>query len=548
VALCTALLEVLAFVFPAATQVIVDHVIQPRRDEWLWPIAAGIAGAGVGQVALVFARDRVIHLLHIALDAALMSEFVAHLLRLPMRALLQRPTGDLMQRVQANIELRDFATRLVTALLDSALVLAYAGLMLAYHAGLGLLVLSTHAARLLLTQAWRTGQREAIGRELAAHGRESAAALEALSAPELVRAFNLQTTLAERYRDLAQSRANAALARSALAQRNGRAMQIFDGLVQALLLGACGAAVIAEQLTLGEFAGFLALHGLLGRPLQAMAGLAGQVTLLRGTLERLDDVLTLPREPNGSVRLHALRGEVELRNVHFRYDVQAPEVLRGINLRMRAGEKVAIVGRSGAGKSTLARLVLGLVQPTGGEVLVDGHPLRTLDIDALRRQMGAVLQEPSVFDDTVRANLNLSDDDASATALRAACRDARLHEVIDALPEGYETRLGPGGVRLSGGQRQRITIARALLKMPALLVLDEATSHLDPHTEQQVQQALQRLRCTQIVIAHRLATVMSADRIVVLDAGVIVQQGTYEELAACDGMFRRLLTAGSELC
>jgi ABC-type bacteriocin/lantibiotic exporter with double-glycine peptidase domain len=548
VAACTALLELIALIFPAATQVVVDHVIQPGRDEWLWPIGAGLAAAGVAYVALIFARDRVIHLLHITLDLALMSEFVAHLLRVPLRTLQQRSTGDLMQRVSANVELRDLSTRLVTALLDSALALSYSVLMLAYHWRIGLMVLSLHAFRLAMSQLGRRGQREAIAHELAARGREDAAALEALSAPEMVRAFKLQAMLAERCRAAVHGRANAALVRTALVQQQGRLMQLFDGLAHAALLFACGTAVVAEQLTLGEFAGLLALHALLGRPLQAMVAMAVELTLLRATLERLDDVLAVPSERSGGARLPALRGEIELRNVSFRYDVHARDVVRDVNLHVRPGEKVAIVGRSGAGKSTLAHLVLGLVQSTCGTVLIDGRPLDCLDLDALRRQIGAVLQDAFVFDDTVRANLNLADDDPPLTALRAAARNACLDEVIDALPQGYQTRLGPGGMRLSGGQRQRIAIARALLRQPALLVLDEATSHLDAHTEQQVQRALENLRCTQLVIAHRLATVRNADRVVVLENGSIVQQGTYEELAATEGVFRTLLHGGRDLC
>jgi ATP-binding cassette subfamily B protein len=545
---CTLLLELVALVPPAATQVMVDHVILPQRDAWLWVVAAAVAAACASQVALVFVRDRVIHWLHAALDLSLMSGFVAHLLHLPLAALAQRPAGDLMQRVQANIELRDLSTRLIDCVLDSALVLAYAALMLAYHPLLGLGVLSSHGVRLALTQAWRGAQREAIGQEQAALGRERGAAAEALGAAEFVQAFGLAGALARRQRERLDERGNAALRRTLLGQRSARGMTAFDAVCHAALLAGAGFAVMAEQLTLGEFAGFLALHALLGRPLQSMAALAGELALLRGSLERIDDVLAAPVEARGGQVLPDLRGDIELRGVCHRYSRHAPWVLDGIDLRIAAGERVAIVGPSGAGKSTLARLVLGLATPTSGEERLDGHDLRTLDMVALRRRMAAVLQDAFVFDDTARANLALADDDLPSRDLHAAARVAQLHDVLEALPQGYDTPLGPGGLRLSAGQRQRLMIARALAHRPSVLVLDEATSHLDTATEAALQSHLDGMRCTQLVIAHRLATVRNADRILVMQGGRIVQSGRFEDLGLVPGVFRDLLQAGGAWC
>jgi ATP-binding cassette, subfamily B, bacterial len=547
VAACAVLLELVALVLPAATQVMVDHVIQPQRNGWLWAIAAAVAGAAGAQLALTFARDRVIHLLHLTLDLSLMSGFITHLLRLPLRALQQRSPGDLMQRVQANMELRDLSTRLITAGLDTVLMLAYGALMVAYDVGLGVLVLTLHGMRLALAQLYRRSRREAIGRELMQRGRERSTAVEALAAPEMVRAFGLAALLTERFVVQASERVNATLERAALTQRVERLIQLFDGVGLALVLWSAGTAVLAERLTMGEFAGFLALHALLGRPLQSVVGLLGTLAVIRGTLERIDDVFDVPAEPRGAVVLDALRGEVALRGVRFRYHPRAAEVLAGIDLTVRAGERVAIVGRNGAGKSTLARLILGLEQPTYGQVLIDDHDLACLDLRRLRQRIGAVLQEPFVFNDTVRGNLRLADDEVPLEALRAACRAACLDDVVMELEQRYDTPLGPNGSRLSGGQRQRLSVARALAGRPALLVLDEATSHLDPATEAALQANLESLGCTQIIIAHRLNTVRHADRIVVLDAGRIAQEGRFEQLATAPGLFRDLLMAGGAL-
>ena len=204
---------------------------------------------------------------------------------------------------------------------------------------------------------------------------------------------------------------------------------------------------------------------------------------------------------------------------------------------------MAIVGPSGAGKSTLARLLLGMHLPSSGTVAFDGHALGELDLQKVRHQMGVVMQDTFLFDDTVRANLSLKNEELPLERLRAAARLACVDEVVDALPEGYATRLGDNGNVLSGGQRQRLNLARALAQEPAVLLLDEATSALDLETERKVHANLARIGCTRILIAHRLATVQDADRILVLQGGRIVQEGTYAELSAREGLFRSLVHA-----
>jgi ABC-type bacteriocin/lantibiotic exporter with double-glycine peptidase domain len=216
-------------------------------------------------------------------------------------------------------------------------------------------------------------------------------------------------------------------------------------------------------------------------------------------------------------------------------------VVAGLSLRIAPGEKVALVGPAGAGKSTLARLLLGLHLPEAGSIRFDGRDLRTLDLQKLRNRMGVVLQETFLFDDTVRANLALHDDhlpqERLAWAVAMACQDP----VIAGLPQGYESRVGANGELLSGGQRQRLSLARALAGNPGILLLDEATSSLDLETEARIHANLASLRCTRIIIAHRLATVRDADRILVLQAGRIAQEGTFAELKDAPGLFRDLL-------
>jgi len=236
-----------------------------------------------------------------------------------------------------------------------------------------------------------------------------------------------------------------------------------------------------------------------------------------------------------------LHGGIELQHVGFRYNPQTPWVLRDITVNIKPGQKVALVGRTGSGKSTLALLLLGLYTPAAGEIRYDGTPLHTLNYRTLRRQFGVVLQEPVLFSGSIRQNIAMHDPAFTLAQVRTAAQLAAIDEEIMQMPMGYETLVSEGGSGLSGGQRQRIALARALVHQPAILVLDEATSHLDVVTERFVDEQLSQLACTRVVIAHRLSTIRNADLILVLDHGQIIERGTHEELLASDTDYAELI-------
>ena len=268
-----------------------------------------------------------------------------------------------------------------------------------------------------------------------------------------------------------------------------------------------------------------------------------RVQLARAHVERIADVMQAePEQRFGSVAdAPRLSGRIELRGVSFRYDAHSRKVLDNVSLTIHPGQKVALVGRTGSGKSTLGKLLLGLYLPTEGQILYDGIPLESLSYQAVRRQWGAVLQEPFLFSSSIRENICLHNSSIASDELFEAAEAAGIHADIIDMPMGYETRIDEGGTTLSGGQRQRLAIARAIAGAPAMLLLDEATSHLDVVTERRVDRNLDAMSCTRVVVAHRLSTIQSADLILVLDEGAVVEQGSHDELLSLCGRYAGLV-------
>jgi ATP-binding cassette subfamily B protein len=307
--------------------------------------------------------------------------------------------------------------------------------------------------------------------------------------------------------------------------------------------------VLGGHLTIGALVAFNALVALANGPITTLLRLWDSLQLATVLVGRLNDVFQQEPEQGADhgrlVPVRSLEGRVALRALGFRYGgPESPAILDGLTLDVPAGKMVAIVGRSGCGKTTLVKCLAGLLEPSSGAILFDGMDLKTLNYRDLRRQIGFVLQENHLFDDTIARNIAFGADEPDMDRVLWAARVANAHEFIDQLPLGYDTRIGESGLSLSGGQRQRIAIARAVYHRPAVLILDEATSSLDTESERAVKENLDRLLDgrTSFVIAHRLSTVRDADLIVVIDRGRLVEQGTHDELMARQGLYFYLVS------
>jgi subfamily B ATP-binding cassette protein HlyB/CyaB len=464
-----------------------------------------------------------------------------HLLDLPIAYFGARATGQTVARLRELETIRQFLTSsALTLTVDLVFSLVFLGVMLSYSPQLTLIVvlgLPLYVAlSLVLTPMLRARVDEKFRRGAA----QQSFLVESLSGIETLKAMAIEPQARQRFEEGLAGYIAASFRVVALGAAGSQAIQLVAKLTTAALLWYGAHDVMSGTMTIGALVAFNMLAGQVNQPVLRLAQLWQDFQQFRLSVERLGDILNTSTElANTSVRqdLPPLRGAIRLEGVSFRYRTDGPEVLRGVDLVIGAGEVVGVVGRSGSGKSTLTRLIQRLHVPERGKVLIDGIDLALMDPAWLRRQVGVVLQENVLFARTVRENIALADPSLPMEAVIAVARLAGAHEFVLELPQGYDTVLEERGANLSGGQRQRIAIARALAPNPRILIFDEATSALDYESERAIQ-ANMRAICqgrTVIVIAHRLSTVRGADRILVMDRGTLAEEGTHADLAARPG-------------
>ena len=541
---------------PAGTSAI-ERLLAEVLGQWLSPARPLIALRNVVLVLL-----GVIALKNVAVYAAgylraHVQESVARDLRLALHAHVQRQGlgffqgvrgGPLVARVAADADQAKLAVgqTLVSGLQNGALVLVYLAILCAISWRLTLVTLVLAPALALLLKPVIAGVRARLGEALEQRGELAAQMAQSVEGARVVKTHGAEEQERRRFGSAAQSYRDGMLRAERLALLAHPLSETLGAAVVILVLvfgvrAALGGSSLRPELVIA----FLAITLRLLPPVKALAQFPALIEGALGAAARIFAVLAHSADDvdqPGARPFPGLRETVALRHVWAAYEADR-WVLRDVTLTVRRGEVVAVVGPSGAGKSTLADLLPRFVEPARGAVLVDGVPLSAYERRSLRRQLGVVSQHTVLFNDTVRANIAYGDQRrAGAAAVEAAARAANAHDFIARLPLGYDTMLGERGLRLSGGERQRIAIARALLRDPPILILDEATSSLDTESERLVQEALARLfeHRTVLVIAHRLSTIARADHIVVLDGGRVVERGRHAELIRAGGLYQRL--------
>jgi ABC-type bacteriocin/lantibiotic exporter with double-glycine peptidase domain len=542
------LIQLLALATPVLTGVVVDRVV-PRQDYHLLSIlCVGLGGVVLFQLLTSLLRSHLMLHLQTNLDAKVTLDFLDHLFELPYSFFQTRSSGDLMMRLNSNSTIREILTSTaLTGIFDGVLVTSYLLLLLALDPVIGAVALVLGVLRVGLFLVTRKRHRILMSRILQTNAESRGYQVQMLAGIETLKAMGAERRAVQRWSSLFADELNASIDRARL---NAVFQSLLSSLAVAstfliLIVGAYR--VLEGVLSLGTMLAVSALAAAFLGPLSALVSTALELQLLGSYMDRINDVLETPREQDRERVAAAprLRGRIDLEGVSFRYSDAGPLVVRDVSLAIEPGAFVALVGRSGAGKTTLAHLLLGLYRPTAGRILYDGLDLDGLELRSLRAQLGIVTQQPYLFGSSIRSNIALSDPTIPLEQVVRAAKMARVHDEIGAMPMGYETPVGGGGASLSGGQRQRIALARALVHQPAILLLDEATSDLDTATEKEIQGELDQLYCTRIVIAHRLSTVQSADLILVMERGEVIERGTHGQLVDLGGIYRELVSAQS---
>ena len=545
VLLVSFVLQLFALVTPLFFQVVMDKVLVHRGFTTLDVIAVGLLVVSIFEVALSGLRTYVFSHTTSRIDVELGARLFRHLLNLPLAYFQARRVGDTVARVRELENIRSFLTgNAITLVLDLLFSGVFIAVMLCYSGWLTLVVVISLPCYLLLSLLITPLLRARLNEKFNRGAENQAFLVEAINGIDTLKAMAVEPQITRRWDNQLAAYVSAGFRTTALATIAHEGVSLVGKLVTVVTLWMGARLVIGGDLTVGQLIAFNMLAGRVATPVMRLAQLWTDFQQTGISVQRLGDILNTRSElvTNRST-LPPLTGRIELDQVTFRYRPDAPEVLRGVSLIIEPGEVIGIVGRSGSGKSTLTKLVQRLYLPERGRVLVDGMDLAMADTSSLRRQIGVVLQENMLFNRSIRENIALSDPGLPIEAVMQAAKLAGAHEFILELTEGYDTMVGEHGATLSGGQRQRIAIARALITNPRILIFDEATSALDYESERIIQHNMKAI-CqgrTVLIIAHRLSAVRDANRIIVVDRGQIVEQGSHAELLCHEaGHYSRL--------
>ena len=564
----TLLAQVFGLVAPMFTQIILDQVVVQKSLSALHVFAIGALIFGVWRVGLIAVRQYLLDYFANRLDLTLMTAFMRHTLRLPLKFFEDRHVGDILTRIQENSKIQQFLVRqAVSVWLDAAMAFVYIGLMFYYNAQLAFLVIAIIPPFAILTLIATPFMKRVSRSMFKANTEETSLAVEMMSGIATLKSTASEQDLRWRWEEKLVAMLNQRFKYQKLANNVTVAGGMIQTIASTALLWYGAFLVIQGQLTIGQFVAFNMLIGNVISPMLGVIGVWDEFQEVLIAIERLNDVFTSTPEdvrvpktkpgnttgsasenesalvPLAQIAMPRVTGEVRFDRVVFAYDgMEEDPTISNLSFTVQPGQTVAIVGRSGSGKSTLVKLLQGLYLPTKGRILVDGYSTDQVSPQSLRSQLGVVPQDCFLFSGTVAENIQLYRSDYTVDHIIGAAKLAEAHSFIQELPLGYQTKVGERGANLSGGQRQRVAIARALLGNPALLILDEATSALDTESERRFQQNLERISrdCTTFIIAHRLSTVQRADLILVLDRGLLVEQGNHSELMEKRGLYFHL--------
>ena len=537
-------LQLIGLAMPLGFQVVMDKVLVNHAMKTLNVIAVGLLCAILFENLLTGIRSWVFARTSSKIDVELGARLFRHLLGLPIAYFQARRVGDTVARVRELENIRSFLTgNAITLVMDLLFSFVFLFVMLWYSARLTLVVVVSLPAYFLLSMLLTPILRARLKEKFNTGAINQSFLVESISGIDTVKSMAVEPRWIDNWEKQLANYVSTGLNATNIGTLANSGVTLVSKLVTVSILWVGAGLVVEGKLTVGQLIAFNMLSSRLTEPILRIAQLWNNFQQVGISMERLGDILNAPTEVAGQkTRIPRLEGAIEFDHVFFRYRPDTPDVIRDVNLKIAPGEVIGIVGRSGSGKSTLTRLVQRLYAPDRGRVLIDGHDLSIIDTTSLRHQLGVVLQENVLFTGTIRDNIALSNPALPIEVIIEVAKLAGAHEFICELPEGYDTKVGEHGTGLSGGQRQRIAIARALISNPRILIFDEATSALDYESEKIIQENMRKI-CkgrTVLIIAHRLSAVREANRILVMERGQVVEEGSHAELIGGGGIYAHL--------
>lgn len=539
-------LQLFALVSPLFFQVVIDKVLVHRSFSTLDVLVIGLIAVSIFETILTTLRTYVFAHTTNRIDVELGARLFRHLVALPLAYFQSRRVGDSVARVRELENIRTFLTSsALTLVIDLFFTFVFIGVMFLYSSFLTWVVLASFPVYIAISAGATPLFRRRLDEKFQRGAENQAFLVESVTGVETLKAMAVEPQMQNRWEEQLAAYVGASFRVLSLANTASQAVQLVSKVVTAAILYFGAKLVIEDTLSVGELVAFNIFAGRVSGPVLRLAQIWQDFHQARLSIARLGDILNTAAEPTfnpGRAALPAIRGDIVFEHVTFRYRLDGPEVLSDVSFTVPAGQIVGVVGPSGSGKSTLAKLIQRLYVPESGRVFVDGTDLAMVDTAWLRRQIGVVLQENVLFNRSIRDNIALADPAMRLERVIAAATLAGALDFILELPEGYDTIVGERGCSLSGGQRQRIAIARALVTDPRILILDEATSALDYESESAIQRNMNEIAKgrTVFIIAHRLSTVRRTDRIITIDRGRIVEDGTHDELMSSGGRYSSL--------
>jgi ATP-binding cassette, subfamily B, bacterial HlyB/CyaB len=539
-------LQLFALVSPLFFQVVIDKVLVHRSLSTLDVLILGLVTIAMFETVLGIVRTYLFAHTTNRIDVELGARLFRHLLALPIAYFQARRVGDSVARVRELENIRQFLTSsALTLVIDLFFTFVFLAVMFIYSPLLTFVVLGAFPVYIGISAVATPLFRARLDDKFARGAENQAFLVESVTGVETLKAMAVEPRMQRKWEEQLAGYVTASFRVLTLGNTASQLVQLVSKLVMAAILYFGAKLVIGGSLTVGELVAFNMLAGRVSAPVLRLAQMWQDFHQARLSVARLGDILNTIPEPiynPGQTSLPAIRGDIAFEPVTFRYRIDGPEVLHDVNMRIPAGQSVGVVGPSGSGKSTVAKLIQRLYVPESGRILVDGVDVGVVDPAWLRRQIGVVLQENVLFNCSVRDNIALTDPAMPIERIIAAAHLAGAHDFILELPNGYDTMIGERGSSLSGGQRQRLAIARALITNPRILIFDEATSALDYESERVIQQNMPKIAQgrTVFIIAHRLSTVRRTDRIVTIDRGRLIEDGTHEDLIKTGGRYASL--------